>query len=500
MYKAQYRIFIATLNWISPLRFKDFRVPGSRAAPITQPPVPRSSLYSPIRPVPNRRDTLNDTAQARPDDTQPKTKTRAGPDNATQDRAGPDNATQDRVGPDNAMQTPRTRSLDNRAPPRARQENIRIKNKTIPVSKTIYSRFNSAATSISVSSSAVITTSATISAVVSLAVAGSAGTSTSVPSSVGAVSSTSTRPKVSTSGPVLVSPSSRPRRKSAALAANWSSFYLTELNVSDRVALGLGSSAESPSDSTSRGAGSSVKPLELLSGSSDTESDSVAASSAKLESSRGQTGDQAKTALHPKARAPSSATPALGGDDSSDDSDDNSLRNLASRIQTGRVATHGKAQSYLALGRCPPASSPSSDSAKARYAQWSGSVPRKRKEKKERRKHKYRLKRKHKSKDKHKCRKSELEDSAGSAGDGDRPRKSKRLASSDPAGDSCPSKKNRRDNLPPSFSRLSDQPAGTSLAVPSSSPLTTASVDVTPHPAFTRLQLCRWPPGYFADL
>ncbi|GMF47742.1 unnamed protein product [Phytophthora fragariaefolia] len=129
--KAQSRIFFATLKWVSPLRSKDFRVPASRAAPITQPPVPRSSVYSPLKPVPNRRDTLNDTVQARPDNALLKTKTRAGPDNATQDR----------VVPDNAMQTPRTRRPDNCARPRASQENRRIKNKTTPVRKTIYSRF-----------------------------------------------------------------------------------------------------------------------------------------------------------------------------------------------------------------------------------------------------------------------------------------------------------------------------------------------------------------------
>ncbi|GMF32001.1 unnamed protein product [Phytophthora fragariaefolia] len=106
-----------------------FRLPelSDNAAP----PVSRSSVYSPLRPVPNRRDTLDDTVQARPDNAQLKTKTRAGPDNATQDR----------VGPDNATQTPRQRRPDNRARPRARQENRRINNKTVPVRKTIYSRF-----------------------------------------------------------------------------------------------------------------------------------------------------------------------------------------------------------------------------------------------------------------------------------------------------------------------------------------------------------------------
>ncbi|GMF55582.1 unnamed protein product [Phytophthora fragariaefolia] len=199
----------------------------------------------------------------------------------------------------------------------------------------------------------------------------------------------------------MVSPSGRPRRKSAAIAASLSSHYLTELSVSDRVALGLGGSAESSSDSTSRGAGSSAKPLELLSGSSDAESDSVAASSAENESGRGQTGDpgyQATTAPHPKARALSSATSALGGDDSSDDSDDISLRDHVSRMQTSRVATHGKAQSYLALGRTPPSSPRSSDSAGALSTQRASSFPKKTKEKKEHRKHKHRHKPKHKSK------------------------------------------------------------------------------------------------------
>ncbi|GMF55094.1 unnamed protein product [Phytophthora fragariaefolia] len=77
------------------------------------------------------RDTLNDTVQARLDNVQLKMKTRAGPDNATQDR----------VGPGNATQTPRMQSPDVRARPRDRQENRRIKNKTVPVRKTIYARF-----------------------------------------------------------------------------------------------------------------------------------------------------------------------------------------------------------------------------------------------------------------------------------------------------------------------------------------------------------------------
>ncbi|GMF59151.1 unnamed protein product [Phytophthora fragariaefolia] len=278
--------------------------------------------------------------------------------------------------------------------------------------------------SIPASRSAVITTTTTSSAAVALPAAGSVGVSTSVPGPVGSisvstpnsavlrvlgcsrqtpalkpsevastvvtavpeVSSTSTRPTVPVSDSVLVSPSGRPRRKSDAIAASLSSHYLTELSVFDRVALGLGGSAESSSDSTSRGAGSSAKPLELLSGSSDAELDSVAASSAGNESSRGQTGDpgdQATTAPHPKPRALSSATPALDGDDSSDDSDDISLRDLVSRRQTGRVATHGKARSYLALSRTPSSSPRSSDSAGALSAQRSNSFLKKTKDKKE---------------------------------------------------------------------------------------------------------------------
>ncbi|GMF49071.1 unnamed protein product [Phytophthora fragariaefolia] len=284
---------------------------------------------------------------------------------------------------------------------------------------------------------------------------------------------------VPVSDSVMVPPSGRPRRKSAAIAASLSSHYLTEFSVSDRVALGLGGSAGSSSDSTSRGAGSLAKPLELLSSSSDAGSDSVAASSAENESSRGQTGDpgyQATTVPHPKARAPSSAAPALDGDDSSDDSDDVSLRDLVSRMQTGRIATHGKAQSYLALGRAPPSSPRSSDSAGVLSTQRSRSSPKKKREKKERRKHKHRHN-KHKSKHrhKHKHRPSDLENSAGSAGDADPPRRSKRLASSDSAGCPRPSKKSRRD-LPPSSSRLSNHSAGASPVVPSSLPSTTASV------------------------
>ncbi|GMF40592.1 unnamed protein product [Phytophthora fragariaefolia] len=336
---------------------------------------------------------------------------------------------------------------------------------------------SSTSMSISSSSSAVTTTSGTSSAVAASSVAGSAGASSSVPGHVGAVSvstpnsamlrvlgcsrqtpvhqpsavastvvtavpgvsSTSTRPTVPTSGSISVSLSGRPRRKSATIAASLSSHYLNELNVSDRVALGLGGSAESSSDSTSRGAGSSAKPLELLSGSSDAELDSVAASSAEIESH-----------------------------DSSDDSDDVSLRELVSRMQTGRVASHGKAQSYLALGCTPPSSPRSSDSAGALSAQRSVTPSRKKKEKKERRKHKHR----------HKRRLSELEDSAGSVGDGDRPRRSKRLASSDPAGSSS----TQEESSGSSAEFFSAHPAGVSLAVPSSPSSTTASVGVTPHP------------------
>ncbi|GMF44522.1 unnamed protein product [Phytophthora fragariaefolia] len=245
--------------------------------------------------------------------------------------------------------------------------------------------------SIPASSSAVITAPMTSSAAIALPVAGSVGVSTSAPGPVGSisvstpnsamlrvlgcsrqtpalkpsgaastvvtavpeVSSTSTRPTVPVSDSVMVSPSARPRRKPAAIAASLSSHYLTELSVSDRVALGLGGSAESSSDSTSRGAGSSAKPLELLSGSSDAESD----------------------------------------------------------------------------GR----------------------------------------------------RLSDLENSAGSAGDADHPRRSKRLVSSDAAVRSRPSKKSHRD-LPPCSSRLSNHSAGASPVVPSSQPSTTASVGVTPHP------------------
>ncbi|GMF47822.1 unnamed protein product [Phytophthora fragariaefolia] len=298
--------------------------------------------------------------------------------------------------------------------------------------------------SIPASSSAIITAPMTSSAAVALPAAGSVGVSTSAPGSVDSisvstpnsamlrvlacsrrtpalkpsgtaptvvtadpeVSLTSTRPTVPVSDSVMVSPSGRPRRTSAAIAASLSSHYLTELSVSDRVALGLGGSAKSSSDSTSRGAGSSTKPLELLSGASDAESDSVAASSAEHESSRGQTGDpgdQAITAPHPKARALSFATPALDGDDSSYDSDDISLRDLVSRMQTGRVATHGEAQSYSVLARTPPSSPRSSDSVGALSVQWSSSFPKKTKEKKERRKHKHRHKHKHQSKHQHKA-------------------------------------------------------------------------------------------------
>ncbi|GMG17010.1 unnamed protein product [Phytophthora fragariaefolia] len=323
--------------------------------------------------------------------------------------------------------------------------------------------------SIPATSSAVITAPMTISAPVALPAAGSVGVSTSAPCPVGSISvSTPNSAMLRVLGCSRQTPALKPSGaastvvtavpESAAIAASLSSHYLTELSVSNRVALGLGGSAESSSDSTSRGAGSSAKPLKLLSGSSDAESERVAASSAENESSRGQTGDpgdQVTTAPHPKARALSSATPALDGDDSSNDCDDISLRDLVSRMQTGRVATHGKAQPYLALDGTPTSSPRSSDSAGALSVQRSSSFPKKTKEKKERRKHKHCHKHTHQSKhrNKHKRRLSALGDSAVSAGDADHPRRSKRLVSSDSAVRSRPSKKSRRD-LPPSSSRL----------------------------------------------
>ncbi|GMF52123.1 unnamed protein product [Phytophthora fragariaefolia] len=318
------------------------------------------------------------------------------------------------------------------------------------------------------------------------------GVVTSAPSSAGpVVASAPTLTSTPLSSTSLVASStasstvmSIPASSSAVITAPTTSS--AALSVSDRVALGLGGSAESSSDSTSRGAGSSTKPMELLSGSSDAESDSIAASTAENESSRGQTGHhgyQATTAPHPKARALSSATPALDEDDSFNDSDDISLRDLVSRMQTGRVATHGTAQSYLALGRTPPSSPRSPDSTGVLSAQRSSSSPKKMKVKEERRKHKHCHKRKHKSKHrhKHKHRPSDMENSAGSAGDAEPPRRSKRLASSDSAG--CPrsSNKSRRD-VPPNSSRPSNHSAGASPVIPSSLHSTTASIGVPPPP------------------
>ncbi|GMF31501.1 unnamed protein product [Phytophthora fragariaefolia] len=100
---------------------------STQLAPTTQTLVPRSSVHSPLRPVPNRMHTLNDTVQAHPGNVLPKAKTHASPDNATQDC----------IDPDNATQPPRTRRPDNRAQTKKR----RIKNKTVPLRKTTRSRF-----------------------------------------------------------------------------------------------------------------------------------------------------------------------------------------------------------------------------------------------------------------------------------------------------------------------------------------------------------------------
>ncbi|GMF51767.1 unnamed protein product [Phytophthora fragariaefolia] len=309
---------------------------------------------------------------------------------------------------------------------------------------------SSAATSITLSISAVTTTSATSSSVVASSVAGSPGTSTSMPSAVGAVPASATS---SVCSRVLGFSRRAPVRRTTGVASTIVIALPGVSSTSPRPT--VPTSGPFSSDSTSRGVGSSAQPLGQTSGYTDAESDCVAASSAELDLSHGQTGDQATAVPHPKARTPVSATatPALDGDALADDSDDISRRDLDSLIQAGRVATHGKAQPYLILGRTPPSSPPS--------AQRSGCVPEKRRRRRST---------------------GKLDKSTDSANGEDHPRKSKRIASWDPVGDSRPSKKSRRASFPPSSSLLSDHSADTSLAVPSSLPSTTASVGVTPYP------------------
>ncbi|GMG17377.1 unnamed protein product [Phytophthora fragariaefolia] len=250
------------------------------------------------------------------------------------------------------------------------------------------------------------------------------------------VSSTSTQSTVPTPGQGMVSPSGRPRRASAINAARPTSHYLGELKVSDHVALGLGDSVGPSPDSAMQGEGSSAQPLELSGDSSEGEPEGTVVSSPESASGREQLGHREGSAVSgPKARAPASSAPASDGDDSSQDSDDVPIRDIVSRMQTGRKTPRGKYQSYLLLGRTPPPSPPASEPTEAEairrprsplLSETSPQPERPPTERNSKRKHKH----------KHKHRESARAGHASSAGDRGSSKKRKRSVPPDSAGGS----------------------------------------------------------------
>ncbi|GMF40029.1 unnamed protein product [Phytophthora fragariaefolia] len=256
------------------------------------------------------------------------------------------------------------------------------------------------------------------------------------------VSSTPTQSAVPTPGQGMVSPSGRPRRASAINAARLSSRYLGELKVSDRVALGFGDSAGSSPDSAAHGEGSSAQPLELSGGSSEGEPEGTVVSSPGSTSGREQLGHRDGSVVSgPKARAPASSAPASDGDDSSQDSDDIPIRDIVSRMQTGRKTPRGKYQSYLLLVRTPPSSSPASEPTRAEAVQRPrSSLLGKKKMQPECPTPERDPKRKHK----HKHRESARAGHASSTDDRGSSKKHKRSAPPDSADGSRPPKKSRR--------------------------------------------------------
>ncbi|GMF32525.1 unnamed protein product [Phytophthora fragariaefolia] len=245
----------------------------------------------------------------------------------------------------------------------------------------------------------------------------------------------------------MVSPSARPRRASDVNAARLSSHYLGELKVSDCVALVLGDSAESFSDSEAHGEGSSAQLLELSGGSSKT--------SRRVPLSARQSPPLVVSnlvALMCQYLGPKHV------DDSSEDTDKIPIRDIVSRIQTGQTATRGKYQSYLLLERTPPSSPPASEPARAEPAQRPRS-PLLGKRRAERQTPERNSKRKHKGKHKH--RGSERVADASSVEDRGSSKKSKRSAPPDSADDSRPSKKSRRarSSLSPASSGSLPQPS-----------------------------------------
>ncbi|GMF57292.1 unnamed protein product [Phytophthora fragariaefolia] len=107
------------------------------------------------------------------------------------------------------------------------------------------------------------------------------------------------------------------------------------------------------------GEGLAAQPLELSGDSSEGEPEGTVVSSPESVSGREQLGHRDRSVVYgPKARAPAASAPASDGDDSSQDSDNIPIRDIASRMQIGRKNPRGKYQSYLLLGRTPPPPSP----------------------------------------------------------------------------------------------------------------------------------------------
>ncbi|GMG18096.1 unnamed protein product [Phytophthora fragariaefolia] len=163
--------------------------------------------------------------------------------------------------------------------------------------------------------------------------------------------------------------------------------------------------------------------LELSGDSSEGEPEGTVVSSPGSTSGREQLGHRDGSVVSgPKARAPASSAPASDGDDSSQDSDDIPIRDIVSRMQTGRKTPRGKYQSYLLLGRTPPSSHPASEPTGAEAVRRPrSSLLGKKRQQPERptpeRDSKHKHKHKHKRKHKHKYRESARAGHASSAGD-----------------------------------------------------------------------------------
>ncbi|GMF27069.1 unnamed protein product [Phytophthora fragariaefolia] len=295
-----------------------------------------------------------------------------------------------------------------------------------------------------------------------------------------------TQSVVPTPGQGMVSPSGRPRRASAINAARLSSHYLGELKVSDRVALGLGDSAESSPDLAAHGEGSSAQPLELSGGSSEGEPEGTVVSLLGSTSGREKLSHRDWSVVSgPKTRAPASAAPASDGDHSSEDSDDIPIRDIVSRMQTGQTAPRGKYQSYLLLGRTPPSSPPAFEPARAEKVRRPRSpLLGKKKRQAERPTPERDSKRKHK----HKHRESARAGHASYADDRGSSKKTKRSAPPDSADGSWPPKKSRRTRSSLSSASSGSLPRTGVLSAPvrpadsTNSSLAVATRISDPHP------------------